>query len=54
MSSKSFRSALKGFLNRWHEWVLREKEGIEHIKYAYAHGINTFECVSSFSGNVAY
>ncbi|AFR98147.1 aryl-alcohol dehydrogenase [Cryptococcus neoformans] len=27
----------------WHEWVLREKEGIEHIKYAYAHGINTFD-----------
>ncbi len=28
---------------RWQDWVLGEKEGIEHIKYAYEAGINTFE-----------
>lgn len=33
----------------WHEWVLREKEGIEHIKYAYAHGINTFDTADIYS-----
>jgi hypothetical protein len=27
----------------WAEWVLGEKEGIEHIRYAYENGINTFE-----------
>ncbi|WVQ85683.1 hypothetical protein IAT38_007849 [Cryptococcus sp. DSM 104549] len=27
----------------WSEWVLGEKEGIEHIKTAYEAGINTFE-----------
>ncbi|WVN90348.1 uncharacterized protein L203_105584 [Cryptococcus depauperatus CBS 7841] len=27
----------------WSEWILGEKEGIEHIKYAYSQGINTFE-----------
>ena len=28
---------------RWQSWVLDEKVGIEHIKFAYDHGINTFE-----------
>lgn len=33
---------------RWSEWVLKEKEAIEHIKYAYEQGINTFECAGPF------
>lgn len=32
---------------RWSEWVLKEKEAIEHIKYAYEQGINAFECAGS-------
>ena len=30
-------------LDREMAWVLDEKTGIEHIKYAYEQGINTFE-----------
>lgn len=32
---------------RSQEWILDEKHGIEHIKYAYENGINTFEQVIS-------
>lgn len=28
---------------RWQDWVLDQKAGIEHIKYAYEQGINAFE-----------
>ncbi|PIL33275.1 transporter [Ganoderma sinense ZZ0214-1] len=28
---------------RWQEWVLPEEEAIKHIKYAYDHGITTFD-----------
>lgn len=27
----------------WQEWVLGEEEGIQHIKFAYEAGINTFD-----------
>lgn len=27
----------------WHQWVLGEDEALEHIKYAYDAGINTFD-----------
>jgi hypothetical protein len=27
----------------WESWVLDEKTSIEHIRYAYERGINTFE-----------
>ena len=30
-------------VTRWQGWVLDQKAGIEHIKYAYEQGINAFE-----------
>ncbi|EAL22239.1 hypothetical protein CNBC3770 [Cryptococcus deneoformans B-3501A] len=33
----------------WSEWVLKEKEAIEHIKYAYEQGINTFDTADMYS-----
>ncbi|WVF71722.1 hypothetical protein IAT40_006530 [Kwoniella sp. CBS 6097] len=36
----------------WQEWVLPEKEGIEHIKFAYEQGINTFEYSAGASEEV--
>ncbi|EIW70947.1 hypothetical protein TREMEDRAFT_43464 [Tremella mesenterica DSM 1558] len=34
----------------WADWVLAEKEGIEHIKYAYSRGVNTFDTANVYSG----
>ncbi|WVQ82243.1 hypothetical protein IAT38_004371 [Cryptococcus sp. DSM 104549] len=36
----------------WQDWVLGEKDGIEHIKYAYEAGINTFEYSAGASEEV--
>ncbi|RDX41308.1 aryl-alcohol dehydrogenase [Lentinus brumalis] len=33
----------------WQPWVLGEKEGIEHIKFAYDHGITTFDTANVYS-----
>lgn len=33
----------------WQGWILDEKEGIEHIKAAYAAGINTFDTANVYS-----
>jgi len=33
----------------WQKWVLGEKDGIEHIKFAYEHGINTFDTANVYS-----
>ncbi|VDC05738.1 unnamed protein product [Peniophora sp. CBMAI 1063] len=33
----------------WQDWLLEEKEGIEHIKYAYEHGINAFDTANVYS-----
>jgi hypothetical protein len=40
-SVQSATNDLMGF--RWQSWVLDQKAGIEHIKYAYEQGINAFE-----------
>ncbi|KAK8858947.1 hypothetical protein IAR55_003178 [Kwoniella newhampshirensis] len=36
----------------WQDWVLPEKEGIEHIKFAFEAGINTFEYSAGASEEV--
>lgn len=33
----------------WQEWLLGEKEGLEHIKFAYDNGINTFDTANAYS-----
>ncbi|OCF42755.1 aryl-alcohol dehydrogenase [Kwoniella heveanensis CBS 569] len=38
---------------RWQEWVLPEKEGIEHIKFAYEQGINTFDTANVYSAGAS-
>ncbi|WWC69767.1 uncharacterized protein I206_103710 [Kwoniella pini CBS 10737] len=37
----------------WQEWVLDEKQSIEHIKFAYENGINTFDTADVYSGGVS-
>ncbi|WWC85181.1 uncharacterized protein L201_000039 [Kwoniella dendrophila CBS 6074] len=37
----------------WQEWVLDEKASIEHIKFAYEAGINTFDTADVYSGGVS-
>ncbi|KAM5541952.1 hypothetical protein V8D89_004262 [Ganoderma adspersum] len=34
---------------RWQEWVLPEEEAIKHIKFAYDHGITTFDTANVYS-----
>ncbi|KAI0737383.1 Aldo/keto reductase [Daedaleopsis nitida] len=34
---------------RWQEWVLPEDEAIKHIKFAYDHGITTFDTANAYS-----
>jgi len=33
----------------WREWVLGEKEALEHVKLAYESGINTFDTANTYS-----
>ena len=33
----------------WQSWLLEEKESLEHIKFAYEHGINTFDTANVYS-----
>ncbi|VDC05740.1 unnamed protein product [Peniophora sp. CBMAI 1063] len=35
--------------SEWQEWVLGEEAGLEHIKYAYDHGINAFDTANVYS-----
>ncbi|KAH9047317.1 aryl-alcohol dehydrogenase [Lactarius hengduanensis] len=35
--------------SRWQQWVLGEKEAIEHVKFAYEHGVNTFDTADIYS-----
>ncbi|ORY21897.1 NADP-dependent oxidoreductase domain-containing protein [Naematelia encephala] len=35
------------------EWILDEETGIDHIKYAYEHGINTFDTANTYSGGLS-
>ncbi|WWD10508.1 hypothetical protein V865_008644 [Kwoniella europaea PYCC6329] len=37
----------------WQQWVLDEKTSIEHIRYAYEAGINTFDTADVYSGGVS-
>lgn len=34
---------------KWQGWLLGEKEGLEHIKFAYENGINTFDTANVYS-----
>ncbi|KAH9042780.1 aryl-alcohol dehydrogenase [Lactarius pseudohatsudake] len=38
---------------RWQPWVLGEKESIEHIKFAYEHGVNTFDTANVYSNGLS-
>ncbi|KAH9067754.1 aryl-alcohol dehydrogenase [Lactarius vividus] len=35
--------------SRWQQWVLGENEAIEHVKFAYEHGVNTFDTADMYS-----
>ncbi|KAG2015689.1 hypothetical protein CC2G_008934 [Coprinopsis cinerea AmutBmut pab1-1] len=37
----------------WQKWVLGEEEGIQHIKYAYEAGINTFDTANVYSNGLS-
>ncbi|OJT08542.1 Versiconal hemiacetal acetate reductase [Trametes pubescens] len=37
----------------WQSWVLGEKEGIEHVKFAYEHGITTFDTADVYSNGLS-
>ncbi|KAI0279095.1 aryl-alcohol dehydrogenase [Russula aff. rugulosa BPL654] len=38
---------------RWIPWVLGEKEAIEHVKFAYEHGVNTFDTANTYSNGAS-
>ncbi|KAF7794642.1 hypothetical protein EIP86_005779 [Pleurotus ostreatoroseus] len=38
---------------RWQEWLLEEEEAIKHIKFAYEHGINTFDTADMYSNGLS-
>ncbi|KAI0631586.1 oxidoreductase [Trametes polyzona] len=37
----------------WQNWVLGEEEGIKHIKFAYEHGITTFDTANVYSNGLS-
>ncbi|KAI0697099.1 Aldo/keto reductase [Cerioporus squamosus] len=37
----------------WQNWVLPEEEGIKHIKFAYDHGITTFDTANMYSNGLS-
>ncbi|KAI0631592.1 Aldo/keto reductase [Trametes polyzona] len=37
----------------WQDWVLGEEEGIKHIKFAYEHGITTFDTADVYSNGLS-
>ncbi|KAF7800162.1 hypothetical protein EIP86_011409 [Pleurotus ostreatoroseus] len=37
----------------WQEWLLDEAQAIEHIKFAYEHGINTFDTADAYSNGLS-
>ncbi|KAN0125764.1 aryl-alcohol dehydrogenase [Russula decolorans] len=39
--------------SRWAPWVLGEKESIEHVKFAYEHGVNTFDTANMYSNGLS-
>ncbi|KAI0365125.1 oxidoreductase [Pilatotrama ljubarskyi] len=38
---------------RWQEWVLGEEEAIKHIKFAYDHGITSFDTANVYSNGLS-
>ncbi|PIL26166.1 transporter [Ganoderma sinense ZZ0214-1] len=37
----------------WQDWVLPEEEAIKHIKFAYDHGIQTFDTANAYSNGLS-
>ncbi|PSR70429.1 hypothetical protein PHLCEN_2v13680 [Hermanssonia centrifuga] len=37
----------------WQDWLLEEDEAIKHIKYAYDHGIQTFDTADVYSNGLS-
>ncbi|KAI0669364.1 oxidoreductase [Trametes maxima] len=37
----------------WYDWILSEEEGIKHIKFAYDHGITTFDTANVYSNGLS-
>ncbi|KAH9890410.1 Aldo/keto reductase [Cubamyces lactineus] len=37
----------------WQQWVLGEEEGLKHIKFAYDHGITTFDTANVYSNGLS-
>ncbi|GJE95553.1 aryl-alcohol dehydrogenase [Phanerochaete sordida] len=37
----------------WQEWALGEEEAVEHIKYAYEHGIQSFDTANAYSNGLS-
>ncbi|KAH9173067.1 Aldo/keto reductase [Lactarius sanguifluus] len=38
---------------RWQPWILGEKEAIEHVKFAYEHGVNAFDTANIYSNGLS-
>ncbi|RPD55358.1 Aldo/keto reductase [Lentinus tigrinus ALCF2SS1-7] len=38
---------------QWQSWVLPEEEALKHIKFAYDHGIQTFDTANSYSNGLS-
>ncbi|KAI9464593.1 aryl-alcohol dehydrogenase [Lactarius psammicola] len=38
---------------RWEQWVLGEKEAIEHVRFAYERGVNTFDTANLYSNGLS-
>ncbi|KAI0262241.1 Aldo/keto reductase [Gloeopeniophorella convolvens] len=38
---------------RWQPWVLGEKEAVEHVKFAYEHGVNAFDTANWYSNGLS-
>ncbi|KAF8264812.1 NADP-dependent oxidoreductase domain-containing protein [Lactarius quietus] len=37
----------------WQPWILGEKEAIKHVKFAYEHGVNTFDTANLYSNGLS-
>jgi len=37
----------------WQSWLLGEKEAIEHVKFAYEHGVNAFDTANIYSNGLS-
>jgi len=39
--------------SRWVPWLLGEKEAVEHVKFAYERGVNTFDTANIYSNGMS-